>query len=485
VDRRVQEQSDRGEVKIIVAGDRESKTMEQLVSSQRKYFNSNATKPVAFRLEQLNKLKSIFESNEGLLQEAIHQDFGKGPFETFLTESYFILDELNAALKGLQEWARVKPIETNVLNAPAKSYIIPEPLGVSLVIGPWNYPLQLALNPAIAAMAAGCTVVLKPSELTPNCSRVLARLITENFDREYLAVVEGGVPETTALLDQKFDVIFFTGSVPVGKVVYQAAAKHLTPVILELGGKSPAIVAADTHLDIAVRRLVWAKFLNAGQTCIAPDYVCVHQSVERQFLETVAREIKNADYKSENGNYVSMINEKNTSRVAGLIDEDKVYLGGAYDIEKRFIEPTVMAGVTWDDQVMQDEIFGPVLPVMAYDDLDEVIRQIKNRPKPLALYLFTQDEKIKEKVLQEVSFGGGCINEAVMHFGNGELPFGGVGDSGLGNYHGEAGFRAFSHYKSILDKEVTPDPDLKYSPYTDEKLEVLRSIAGLEPAKVG
>jgi aldehyde dehydrogenase (NAD+) len=333
-------------------------------------------------------------------------------------------------------------------------------------------------------MAAGCTIVLKPSELAENCSRVLARLITENFDREYFAVVEGGVPETTALLAEKFDVIFFTGSVPVGKVVYQAAAKHLTPVILELGGKSPAIVAADTDLDIAVRRLVWAKFVNAGQTCIAPDYVCVHQSIERQFLETVAREIKNADYKSENGNFVNMINQRNTSRVVGLIDEDKVYLGGAYDVEKRFIEPTVMAGVTWDDKVMQDEIFGPVLPVMAYDDLDEVIREIKDRAKPLALYLFTQDEKIKEKVLQEVSFGGGCINEAVMHFANGDLPFGGVGDSGLGNYHGEAGFRAFSHYKSILDKEVVPDPDLKYPPYTEEKLQVLRSIAGIEPAAV-
>ncbi|HWN17496.1 MAG TPA: aldehyde dehydrogenase [Gemmatimonadales bacterium] len=458
--------------------------MEQLVSSQRKYFNSNATKPVEFRLAQLNKLKSILESNEEQLQEAIQQDYGKGPFETFLTETYFILEELNAALKGLQDWARVKPIETNVLNAPAKSYIMPEPLGVSLVIAPWNYPYQLALNPAIAAMAAGCTVVLKPSELTPNCSRVLARLITENFDPAYFAVVQGGVPETTALLEQKFDVIFFTGSVPVGKVVYQAAARHLTPVILELGGKSPAIIAADTDLDIAVRRLVWAKFVNGGQTCIAPDYVCVHQSIEQEFLETLAREIKNADYKFENGNLVKMVNERHASRLAGLIDGAKVYLGGGTDVKQRFIEPTVLTDVTWDDKVMQDEIFGPILPVMAYDDLDELIGQIKERPKPLALYLFTQDEAIKEKVLQEVSFGGGCINEAVMHFANGELPFGGVGDSGIGNYHGEAGFRAFSHHKSILDKEVVPDPDLKYSPYTEEKLGVLRTIAGIQPTTV-
>ena len=452
--------------------------MKQLVSLQRNYFNSNATKPVAFRLTQLNKLKDILESNEDLLQEAVHQDIGKGTFETFLTEFYFVHDELKTAIKDLQEWARVKPIDTNLLNAPAKSYVIPEPLGVSLVIAPWNYPFQLSLGPVVAAIAAGCTIVLKPSELTANCSRLLAKMITENFDREYFAVVQGGIPETTELLAQKFDVIFFTGSVPVGRVVYEAAAKHLTPVVLELGGKSPAIVAADSNLDIAVRRLIWAKFVNAGQTCIAPDYVCVHRSVEQQFLETVAGEIKKADYKLENGNYVNIINERNASRVAGLIDANKVYLGGTCDIKKRFIAPTVMTNVSWDDKVMQEEIFGPVLPVMAYEDLDEVIRQIKERPKPLALYLFTQDERIKEKVLQEVSFGGGCVNEAVMHIANGDLPFGGVGDSGTGNYHGEAGFRAFSHFKSILDKEVTPDPDVKYSPHTEEKLKLLKSIVG-------
>ena len=452
--------------------------MKLLVSLQRNYFNSNATKPVAFRLMQLNKLKDILESNEDLLQEAIYQDIGKGTFETFLTEFYFVHDELKTAIKDLQEWARAKPIDTNLLNAPAKSYVIPEPLGVSLVIAPWNYPFQLSLSPVVAAIAAGCTIVLKPSELTANCSRLLAKMITENFDREYFAVVQGGIPETTELLAQKFDVIFFTGSVPVGRVVYEAAAKHLTPVVLELGGKSPAIVAADSNLDIAVRRLIWAKFVNAGQTCIAPDYVCVHKGVEQPFLEAVAREVNNADYKVENGNYVNIINERNASRVAGLIDANKVYLGGTYDIKKRFIEPTVMTNVVWDDKVMQEEIFGPVLPVMAYEDLDEVIRQIKERPKPLSLYLFTQDERIKEKVLHEVSFGGGCVNEAVMHIANSDLPFGGVGDSGTGNYHGEAGFRAFSHFKSILDKEVTPDPDVKYSPHTEEKLKLLKTIVG-------
>jgi aldehyde dehydrogenase (NAD+) len=450
--------------------------MNNLVTLQRNYFNSNATKPIEFRIAQLQKLKTVLESNEDRLQEAIYKDYGKRSFDTFLTELFVVYDELKTAIRDLQEWAQIKQVNTNRLNAPAKSYIIPEPLGVSLIIGPWNYPYQLSLGPVVAAIAAGCTVVLKPSELTVNSSALVAKLITDNFDREYFAVVEGAIPETTALLAEKFDMIFFTGSVPVGKIVYQAAAKNLTPVVLELGGKSPVIVTPGADLEITAKRLVWAKFLNAGQTCIAPDYVCVHKSIEQPFLEKVVQEIKNSDYTLENGNYVNIVNERNTSRVAALIDPAKVHLGGGYDITNRFVEPTVMTDVAWDDKVMQEEIFGPILPVMVYEDLDEVIVRIKDRAKPLALYLFTQDQDIKDKVLSEVSFGGGCINDAVMHISNGALPFGGVGDSGIGNYHGEPGFKAFSHYKSVLDKELTPDPDVKYSPHTTEKLNLLKSV---------
>ena len=450
--------------------------MEELVKLQRGYFNSNATKPVDFRITQLQKLYDLILLNEDKLGDAIHKDYGKAKFETFLTELYIVYDELKTAISELKDWAQIKPIKTNLLNQPAKSYIIPEPLGVSLVIGPWNYPYQLSLGPVVAAMAAGCTVILKPSELTANSSGLVAKLINENFDRKYLAAVEGGIPQTTALLEQKFDVIFFTGSVPVGKIVYQAAAKYLTPVILELGGKSPVIVTEDSDLDIAAKRMVWAKFINAGQTCIAPDYVYVHKQVEKEFLDKVAAEISAADYSLANENFVNIVNERNTSRVAALIDPDKVFVGGQYDIENRFIEPTVMTGITWEDKVMQEEIFGPILPVLTYDDLDCVIAAIKERPKPLALYLFTKDETIKEKVLSEVSFGGGCVNEALMHISNGDLPFGGVGDSGIGNYHGEAGFKAFSHYKSILDKELVADPDVKYSPHTEEKLALLKSV---------
>lgn len=450
-----------------------------LIATQRKYFNRNVTRSVDFRLTQLKTLRDVLRNNEGLLQQAIYEDYGKGPFETFLSEFFLIHDEIEAAIRNLRDWSSRKPVTTHQLNMPARSYIVPEPLGVSLIIGPWNYPYQLALAPVAAAFAAGCTAILKPSELTARVSGVLAKLVRDHFDPGYFAVVEGGVPETTALLAEKFDFIFFTGSVPVGRIVYAAAAKHLTPIVLELGGKSPAIIAPDCKLDIAVRRLVWAKFLNAGQTCIAPDYVFVHRSLYEEFLNRVRREIEAADYRLENGNYVHIINERNTSRIISLIDHRKVVVGGGHNTQGRFIEPTVLKDVTWNDRVMQEEIFGPVLPVMPYEELDDVIAQIKARAKPLALYLFTEDSATKDKVLSEVSFGGGCINDAVVHVTNGELPFGGVGESGMGSYHGEAGFRAFSHYKSILDREVVPDPDVKYPPYTDEKLAILKSVVGV------
>jgi aldehyde dehydrogenase (NAD+) len=452
--------------------------MEQFLKLQRQYFNSNATKSIDFRIAQLKKLKDIIDANESLLIEAIHKDYGKQEFETFISELNIVHDEINDALGNLKKWSQLKPAATNILNSPGKSYILPEPLGVSLVIGPWNYPYQLTLGPVVAAIAAGCTIILKPSELTVHCSGLLAKLVTENFDQKYFTVVEGGIPETTALLEQKFDIIFFTGSVPVGKIVYQAAAKQLTPVVLELGGKSPAIFMPDSKLDVVIKRLVFAKFFNSGQTCIAPDYVLVHKSIEQEFLLKIAREIKEADYKIENGNYVNIISTKNTSRIAGLIDPNKVYAGGKFNIEKRFIEPTIMNNVTWDDKVMQEEIFGPVLPILIFEKLDDIIVKIKERSKPLSLYLFTQDESVKTKVLSEISFGGGCINEAVMHVTNVNLPFGGVGNSGIGNYHGEAGFKAFSHYKSILDKSVKPDLNLKYSPHTDKKLKTLKSLLG-------
>jgi len=451
--------------------------MEQIVANQRRYFNSNTTKPLDFRIEQLEKLKTILKTNEQALEEAVNLDYGKSKFETSLTEMYLVFDEINSSLENLREWAKPKAVPGQGLTAGAECYIMPEPLGVSLVIGPWNYPYQLALAPLVAAISAGCTAILKPSELTPHSSGLIAKLLNENFAPEYLKVVEGGIPETTELLAQKFDTIFFTGSVPVGKIVYQAAAKNLTPVTLELGGKSPSIFMPDCDLDVSVRRLVWGKFLNGGQTCIAPDYALVHKDIAPQFLEKVAETIRASDYKTENGNFVKIVNERNTSRIAALIDPEKVFLGGGVDIEKRLIEPTVLTNVNWEDKVMQEEIFGPLLPVLTFENLDDAILEVKERPKPLALYLFSEDEAVKQKVLSEISFGGGCVNDAILHISNGSLPFGGVGDSGIGRYHGEEGFRAFSHYKSIVETPTATDPAIRYSPYTDEKIALIKSLA--------
>jgi len=451
--------------------------MKNLVQLQQDYFNSNATKPTDFRIHQLKKLKDLLLSNQNLLDEAIKKDYGKSRFETLLTELFVVFDDIDTAIANLQNWASHKPVETNMLNNPSSCYIVPEPLGVSLIIGPWNYPYQLSLAPIVAAIAAGCTVILKPSELTENSSSLLARLLNEHFDKQYLAVVEGGIPVITALLEQKFDKIFFTGSVPVGKIVYQAAAKHLTPVTLELGGKSPVIVMQDCDIELTVKRLIWGKFLNSGQTCIAPDYVFVHQDIEDAFLKKLVEEIKARDYKFENDNYVQIINERNLNRIVAMIDTEKVYFGGTYDAKTRYIAPTVLSNVSWEDKIMQDEIFGPILPVMAaFENLDDVIKQIKANPKPLALYLFTADASVKQKVLSEVSFGGGCVNDTIMHISNGLLPFGGVGNSGIGSYHGEDGFKAFSHYKSILDKPFVAEPELKFSPYTPEKIAMMESF---------
>jgi aldehyde dehydrogenase (NAD+) len=456
--------------------------MQALVAAQRSFFNSNATKPVAFRIAQLRKLRRLLEAHETALQDAIRLDYGKELFETFLTEFFLLYEELRLAIENIELWSRPQPVAINALNAPGSASVLPEPLGVGLVIGPWNYPYQLSLGPAIAAIAAGCTVVLKPSELTVHSSALLARLIRQTFDPAYFAVVEGGVAETTALLEQRFDMIFFTGSVAVGRIVYAAAAKHLTPVVLELGGKSPTIIAPDCKLDVAVRRLVWAKFLNAGQTCIAPDYVCVPRALSAAFIDALVAEINRVDYRVEQGNYVHIVSERNAARIAAMIDPAKVATGGGADIAARTIEPTVLRDVTWDDAVMQDEIFGPLLPVLVYDDLDALIDCIKQRPKPLALYLFTEDAHTQHKVLSQISFGGGCVNDAIMHITVGDLPFGGVGNSGMGHYHGEAGSRAFSHFKSVLKRDVVADPDIKFPPYDAAKLHTLKSVLGMATA---
>jgi len=448
--------------------------MNQLITQQRNYFNTHETKGLKFRLAQLSKLDTLLKSNEKLMFEAIYKDFKKSKFDTFVSELALLYHDIKDAKRNLRKWARVKRVGTNMLNFPAKSYIIPEPLGVCLVIGAWNYPYQLTLAPVIAAMAAGNTVIIKPSELAANTSTVMAKLINDNFNPNYLKVVEGGIPETTELLNQKFDKIFFTGSMQVGKIVYQAAAKNLTPVTLELGGKSPAFITEDCNLKMTVKRLVWAKFLNAGQTCIAPDYVLVQKSIEEKFLELLKSEIEKEQFSIANGNYTQIINDRNVKRLSGMISKEKVCYGGLVNTSERTIQPTILQDITFEDNVMQEEIFGPILPVISYKNLDDAIQQVNDHPKPLACYVFTNNKAQKNKILKEISFGGGAVNDGVMHIANSKLPFGGVGNSGMGSYHGEAGFKAFTHYKSILEKSNLIELSLKYYPHTDGKLKWIK-----------
>ena len=444
--------------------------MNQIVANQRQFFNTHATKNFNFRLKQLKKLEDVLKANEQALYDAIYKDFKKSSFETFTSELALVYHDIKDASRHLKSWGKVKRVGTNFLNSPAKSYIIPEPLGVCLVIGAWNYPYQLTIAPVVAAIAAGNTVVIKPSELSAKTSAIMAKLISQNFDANFLKVVEGGVAETTALLKQKFDKIFFTGSTQVGKIVYQAAAKNLTPVTLELGGKSPAFITKNCNLKMTVKRLIWAKFFNAGQTCIAPDYILVHNDISQKFLELAKAEILKEQFSFKNDNYVQIINDRNVERLKKILDPEKVYFGGKIDVENRYIEPTLLHNVTFEDAVMQEEIFGPILPVMSYVSLEDAVNKVNSLPKPLSCYVFTNNSEDKNDILSKISFGGGAVNDAVMHITNTKLPFGGVGPSGMGNYHGESGFKCFTHYKSILDKPTWLELPLKYYPHTPFKL---------------
>ncbi len=449
---------------------------QEIVKKQNDFFNSGKTREIGFRLEQLKKLRFIMKSHEQDLYEAIWNDFRKSEFDTYATEFSLIYHEIDESIRKLPRWAKRKRAKTNFVNLPARSYIIPEPLGVCLVIGAWNYPYQLSLAPAVAAIAAGNTVVIKPSEIPSGTSHAMARMINENFPADYLMVMEGGIEETTAILDQKFDKIFFTGSTTVGKIVYMAAARNLTPVTLELGGKSPAIVTRSCNIKESAKRLTWAKFLNAGQTCIAPDYLMVDESVKDEFLSQLKYHLKTFEYSTDHGNYVQIINERNFHRLTGLIDKNKIYHGGETNLNERYISPTILTNITFEDKIMQDEIFGPLLPVLTYSDLNDAIGKLNSRPKPLSCYIFTNDNSERDKILLELSFGGGAVNDAIMHISNSNLPFGGVGDSGIGNYHGQAGFKAFTHFKSILEKPFWFEPDLKYPPYSEKKLAWIKRL---------
>ncbi len=469
---------------------------EKLIEEQRKFFRGHSTKKLEFRRTQLRKLRDLLRTHENELYSAIEADFGKSKFDTYSTELSFIFREIDFYLKKLPAWIRPKKVRTGLSSLPGKSRIYYEPLGCCLIIGAWNYPYQLTLLPAIAALAAGNTVIIKPSELTPECAALMARMINDSFSKEYFHVVPGGAEETTELLKYHFDHVFFTGSPRVGRMIYEAAARHLTPVTLELGGKSPAIVCETANLEVAARRIVWGKFLNAGQTCIAPDYLLVHKKVHQRLLELMEEQILQFDYRSGSTHYPGIINRRHFDRLKALIDPGKIYRGHSQNIGKintpddtdyarmtgrineqeLFIAPTMLVNVEWEDPCMQEEIFGPILPVLTFEDLDKLLARLIALEKPLAAYLFSNNRQEQQKFTGQFSFGGGCINDTLMHISNTYLPFGGVGKSGMGHYHGRFGFETFSHAKSVLHKANWGEPSIKYPPYSKGKLKWIRRL---------
>ncbi|KJL05890.1 MULTISPECIES: aldehyde dehydrogenase [Priestia] len=427
---------------------------QELTKKQLSFFHSGKTKDVAFRIETLKKLRELVLGHEEDILKAVKADLNKPEMEAKRAEIGLVLSEIDFALENLAEWAAPKEVETPSTHAGAKSYIYQDPYGLALVIAPWNYPFQLAVSPVVGAIAAGNCVVLKPSELTPHTSSLLAKMFNENFPEEYLTVVEGEVETSTALLKENFDYIFFTGSTMVGKIVAEAAAKHLTPVTLELGGKSPTIVHEDANIEEAAKRIARGKFANAGQTCVAPDYILVQRNVKDELLSNLKEVVTNTygEDVSQNLDFPHVVSEKHFDRLSSFLTNGKIVFGGKTDRSRLFIEPTVLDNISWEDNVMQDEIFGPILPVIVYDEISEVIEAIVKRPKPLALYLFSEDEAVQDHILNSVSFGGGSINDTINHMTSHYLPFGGVGDSGMGAYHGKASFDTFSHAKSILKR---------------------------------
>lgn len=449
-----------------------------LLQTQRAYFSSGATRSLAFRLAQLDHLeKALLEHQEALLG-ALKVSLGKSRTEAFTTELAVLLEEIHFCRRHLKRWMRPQRVRTPLFLWPAQSRIHSEPVGLTLIIGPWNYPVQLVLGPLIAAIAAGCCAVLKPSELTPAVSEVLERLISTTFPEQYVALVAGGVEETSRLLESRFDHVFFTGSTRVGRIVYQAAAKHLTPVTLELGGKSPAIVCADADIALAARRIAWGKFLNAGQTCVAPDYVYVHRSVREKLVAELRQTVEGFFGLDavQSASYGRIVNEAHFDRLQKLVDKSHLAFGGESNRAARFLAPTVLTGVDWSHAAMQEEIFGPILPVLEFNELDAVLTRLAAMDKPLAAYFFSSDRKQQERFLTRFAFGGGCINDTVLHLSSARLPFGGSGASGLGAYHGESGFQTFSHRKSILKKSRFFDLALRYPPYSDAKLSKIRSL---------
>ncbi|RED49542.1 aldehyde dehydrogenase [Seonamhaeicola aphaedonensis] len=454
------------------------KSIPNILSTQKNFFKTQKTKDVSYRLILLKALRLEIISNEQAIYEALKKDFNKSEFESFLSEYGLVISELNLVIKNLKKWAKPKRVTASLLTFPSRDYIYKSPYGNVLIIGPWNYPFLLTMEPLIMAIAAGNTVVLKPSELTTNTSQLISEIISNVFPKQVVISVQGGVPVATELLTQKWDYIFFTGSVAVGKIVAKAAAKHLTPVTLELGGKSPCIVDDTVDLKLTARRVIWGKFLNGGQTCIAADYLIVNDNIKEVFIEILKKEIIRAygQNPKKSKDFPRIINKQHTKRLAKALDNTHIIFGGEVDIENRYISPTLVDLTNLDCELMNNEIFGPILPILAYKtdiDIENIIRTFE---KPLAFYVFSNNKSFIDSTINKFEFGGGVVNDLLIHFGNPKLPFGGVGSSGMGAYHGKHGFDTFSHEKSIVKRGTWIDPPTRYAPYDNKKMTIIRKM---------
>ena len=437
---------------------------------QQVFFNSQKTKEIAFRVKRLKKLRHAIVEREQDIYDALKEDFKKSHFETFISEYGLVISELDLVLKKLKSWSQPERVKSSILTFPSSDYIYKEPYGNVLAIAPWNYPFLLAIEPVFMAVAAGNTVVLKPSELTKHTSQMVTDIIETVFENEYVASIQGGIPVATELLEQNWDYIFFTGSVPVGKIVAKAAAQHLTPVTLELGGKSPCVVDNTMNLELAAKRIVWGKFFNGGQTCIAPDYLIAHDSIKAKLIDALQTEIKKAygENPKLSEDFPRIINEKNTKRLIDLLEDVTIVFGGEHDLSKCYVAPTLVDSPDLKSKLMQDEIFGPILPIYSYSTESDIESIITHYEKPLSLYIFSKDDDFIEHIISKFSFGGGAINDPLIQYGNHRLPFGGIGSSGMGVHHGKHGFDTFTHRKSIIRRGTWFDPPLRYAPYKDK-----------------